>query len=263
MLVFINSPFISPSKVIFRRSSPYLCKFCNKPKPFCTNTGKKQTFYEVLGVRREATPQEIKSAYYSLSKQFHPDSMSKDHDFNEAAIKFLQVGEAYEILGSKEKRLDYDRQLIFSNEGLSGSGYSVGRTDDDISRDLHNYEDFRTRWRKGRPAQSQQQRNRFDSRFMKEYKFDQKDFDKFYELYKKRQKEEDSESNWERQAQMEAQRLDSSEERAQKRRETYEQWYREHYHENENQSHNVTVSIIVSCLTLSSGILIYIYYQSY
>lgn len=61
-------------------------------------------YYEILGVKREATPAEIKSAYRKLARKFHPDvNKSK-----EAEGKFKDLNEAYEVLSDKEKRQRYD-----------------------------------------------------------------------------------------------------------------------------------------------------------
>jgi molecular chaperone DnaJ len=60
--------------------------------------------YEILGVPRNATPGEIKKAFRSLAKQWHPDvSMDKD-----AEKRFLRILEAYEVLGNTDKRAEYD-----------------------------------------------------------------------------------------------------------------------------------------------------------
>ena len=71
-------------------------------------------YYEVMGVAREATQDEIKRAYRKLARKYHPD-VSKEAD---AEKKFKQVGEAYEVLKNPEKRAAYD-QL--------GSNYQAGQ----------------------------------------------------------------------------------------------------------------------------------------
>lgn len=63
-------------------------------------------FYEVLGIKREATDAQIKKAYRKLAKQYHPDTNQGDARANE---KFKEVTEAYEILNDKEKRKLYDK----------------------------------------------------------------------------------------------------------------------------------------------------------
>ena len=62
--------------------------------------------YEVLGVAKDATEKQIKTAYRKLAKKYHPDSASGGAD---ADAKFKEVGEAYEILGNEEKRKLYDK----------------------------------------------------------------------------------------------------------------------------------------------------------
>ena len=71
----------------------------------------KHDYYEVLGVPRTATTDEIKSAYRRLARQYHPD-VAKD-DPKAAEEKFKEISEAYEVLANDEKRRRYD-QLGFS-----------------------------------------------------------------------------------------------------------------------------------------------------
>ncbi len=61
-------------------------------------------YYETLGVKREATEAEIKSAYRKLARKYHPDV----NKTKEAEQKFKEINEAYEVLGDKEKRQRYD-----------------------------------------------------------------------------------------------------------------------------------------------------------
>ncbi|CAL1526828.1 unnamed protein product [Lymnaea stagnalis] len=66
---------------------------------------KKRDYYEVLGVPKNADSSAIKKAYYKLAKQYHPDMNNKDPD---AAKKFQEVSEAYEVLSDDNKKRDYD-----------------------------------------------------------------------------------------------------------------------------------------------------------
>lgn len=66
----------------------------------------KRDYYDILGVSRDATPDQIKKAYRQLAKKFHPDVNKDDKD---AAEKFKEVAEAYEILSDDQKSATYDR----------------------------------------------------------------------------------------------------------------------------------------------------------
>ena len=79
----------------------------------------KRDYYEVLGVSKTATDQELKKAYKRLAMKYHPDR-NPGQDGEE---RFKEAKEAYEVLSSEEKRAAYDR---FGHEGLSGAGFGAG-----------------------------------------------------------------------------------------------------------------------------------------
>ncbi|VDP04877.1 unnamed protein product [Soboliphyme baturini] len=67
-------------------------------------------FYNVLEISRNANQSDVKSAFYRLSKKYHPDS-NCDLDSKTAARKFQEISEAYETLGNSKKRCQYDESL--------------------------------------------------------------------------------------------------------------------------------------------------------
>ena len=77
----------------------------------------KRDYYAVLGVPREALPEEIKKAYRRLAHQFHPDKNPGD---KKAEDRFKEIGEAYEVLSTPEKRETYDR---FGHAGAPQRGF--------------------------------------------------------------------------------------------------------------------------------------------
>jgi molecular chaperone DnaJ len=86
----------------------------------------KRDYYEILGVSRSATEDEIKKSYRKLALQYHPD---RNPDNPEAEEKFKEAAEAYEVLHDTEKRGLYDR---YGHEGLRNAGFKGFQGFDDI-----------------------------------------------------------------------------------------------------------------------------------
>jgi len=78
----------------------------------------KRDYYDVLGVKRNASEEEIKKAYRRLARQYHPDV----NKANDAEARFKEINEAYEVLSDREKRERYDR---FGHLGTQG-GFQPG-----------------------------------------------------------------------------------------------------------------------------------------
>ena len=87
----------------------------------------KRDYYEVLGVSKNASDEEIKRAFRKLAKQYHPD-VNKEPGAEE---KFKEIGEAYAILSDPQKKAQYDQfgHAAFSN-GAGGAGFSGFNADD-------------------------------------------------------------------------------------------------------------------------------------
>ena len=80
----------------------------------------KRDYYEVLGVSKTASEDEIKKAYRSLAKKYHPDMNPGD---KEAEVKFKEVNEAYAVLSDSDKRSKYDRFGHDAFDPTSGGGF--------------------------------------------------------------------------------------------------------------------------------------------
>jgi len=79
----------------------------------------KRDYYEVLGLNRGATPEEIKKAFRRLARQYHPD-VNKEAD---AETRFKEINEAYEVLSDQDKRAAYDRFGHAASQPGFGGGY--------------------------------------------------------------------------------------------------------------------------------------------
>ena len=99
-------------------------------------------YYKILGVDKSASEDEIKSAYRKLAKKYHPD-LNKDNP--EAADKFKEINEAYEVLSDSQKRKNYDQfgsadgpqfSGFGSNGGGGFSGFDFSGGFDDIFGDI-------------------------------------------------------------------------------------------------------------------------------
>lgn len=88
----------------------------------------KRDYYEILGVSKSASDEELKKAYRKLALKFHPD---RNPDDKEAEEKFKEAAEAYEVLSNKDKRARYDQ---FGHAGVDGQpGFGGGNMNmDDI-----------------------------------------------------------------------------------------------------------------------------------
>ncbi len=100
----------------------------------------KRDYYEVLGVSRSASDQELKSAYRALAQRYHPDKNQSDPTAEE---KFKELGEAYSVLADPDQRQRYDR---FGHAGVSsGAGQTWGAPGfggiEDILGDLFGFGD--------------------------------------------------------------------------------------------------------------------------
>ena len=99
--------------------------------PFClSNVGvnqmnyEYQDYYKILGVSREATDKEIKSAYRKLARKYHPDVNPNN---KQAEERFKQISQAYEVLSDSDKRAKYDRYgEQWKNATEGGQGYNPG-----------------------------------------------------------------------------------------------------------------------------------------
>ncbi|MDI6854241.1 MAG: molecular chaperone DnaJ [Deltaproteobacteria bacterium] len=103
----------------------------------------KKDYYRILGVARNATPEDIKKAYRKLALKYHPD---RNPGNKQAEEKFKEAAEAYEVLHDPEKRRLYD---LYGHEGVSSTGFTgfhdfsdIFRSFSDIFEDLFGFGGF-------------------------------------------------------------------------------------------------------------------------
>ena len=89
----------------------------------------KRDYYEVLGVSKSSTPEEIKKAYRKLAMQYHPDKNPGDAAAEE---KFKEAAEAYDVLSNPEKKQRYDQFGHAGMGGAAGGGFGGFSNMEDI-----------------------------------------------------------------------------------------------------------------------------------
>lgn len=95
-------------------------------------------YYQILGVSRDASPEEIKKAFYKLAHKYHPDKGGGDEK------KFKEINEAYQVLSDKEKRAQYDKFGRVFEGGAPGFDFqwSWGRPESNFEFDFGEFGEF-------------------------------------------------------------------------------------------------------------------------
>ena len=80
-------------------------------------------YYEILGVKQDASADQIKKSYRALAKKYHPDKNPNDKAAEE---RFKEIQEAYDVLGDAEKRSEYDQIKEAERRGFNFGGMGEG-----------------------------------------------------------------------------------------------------------------------------------------
>lgn len=100
----------------------------------------KKDYYEILGVQKTATDEELKKAYRKMAKKYHPDA-NQDNKA-EAEAKFKEINEAYEVLSNPQKRKMYDQFGTADPQGFGGGGPFGGGNYYSYSSGFDGFSDF-------------------------------------------------------------------------------------------------------------------------
>lgn len=105
-----------------------------------------KNYYEILGISKNSTEDEIKRAYRKLAHQYHPDKNKGDDK------KFKEINEAYQVLGNHDRREQYDRfGRTFDEQGFPGSGFENFGGLSDILEELFGFSRGHGRERRSTP----------------------------------------------------------------------------------------------------------------
>ena len=99
---FINQSVASSSRISILDLTNEKMRFFHSGLPFRSS----KNLYQVLGIPPSSDKKAIKARFYELSMQFHPD---RNQDNEDAHVRFLEINEAYSVLGNDLKRREYDR----------------------------------------------------------------------------------------------------------------------------------------------------------
>ncbi|XP_077103519.1 dnaJ homolog subfamily C member 4 [Siphateles boraxobius] len=105
----------------FCRSCLWYCKSSQRLFSLCTAQRSSANYYELLGVKPDATLEQIKNAFFDKSKKLHPDSDPSNPGLH---TQFVHLNEAYRVLSRDVSRRDYDLRLRYQNSGGPASSFT-------------------------------------------------------------------------------------------------------------------------------------------
>ncbi|XP_051716128.1 dnaJ homolog subfamily C member 4 [Ctenopharyngodon idella] len=143
MLSLFLSIMLLVAQLRFCQSCLWYCKSSQRLFSLCTAQRSSSNYYELLGVKPDATLEQIKNAFFDKSKKLHPDSDLSNPSLH---TQFVKLNEAYRVLSRETSRRDYDLSLRYQYSGgpaFRASSSSTNSPSAEAAESMRYWEQFR------------------------------------------------------------------------------------------------------------------------